>query len=54
MSKITAILVTLIGLLMFLNLFDWAFTITYYNDYIIAIAIIIIGIVEIIANFKKK
>ncbi len=51
MAKITAVLVTVIGILLILPLLGLTF-LEAYNDWLIAIAVLVIGIGKLIRNFK--
>lgn len=53
MAKLTAVLVTVIGLLLLLEAGGWLTAITVYNAWLIAIAVVIIGIGKLMRNFKK-
>ena len=55
MAKLTAILVAIVGLLLVLAELKLAAlaAITKYNGWIIAIAVLVIGIGKLIRNFKK-
>ena len=51
MAKITAIIVTLIGIILAINV-SGLYTIP-YTDWLIAIGVLVIGIAKLIRNFKK-
>jgi hypothetical protein len=53
MAKLTAILVTIIGILLLLQAGNWLSVITQYNNWIIAIAVLVVGIGKLMRNFKK-
>jgi len=53
MAKTTAIVVTLIGILLALKEVGWLAVITDYNGWLIAIGVLIIGITKLMRNFKK-
>ncbi len=53
MAKITAIVVTIIGLLLLLEQLGVLAVITAYNGWLIAIGVLVIGIAKLIRNFKK-
>ncbi|MDD5191815.1 MAG: hypothetical protein PHH54_04035 [Candidatus Nanoarchaeia archaeon] len=53
MAKITAIVVTIIGILLILKELAILSVITDYNGWLIAIGVLIIGIAKLIRNFKK-
>ena len=55
MAKLTAILVTIIGLLLVLEQLNMAAlaAITAYNGWLIAIGVLVIGIGKLMRNFKK-
>ena len=53
MAKTTAIIVTIIGLLLLLEAGGWLSSITTYDPWIIAIGVLIIGITKLIRNYKK-
>ncbi len=52
MAKITAWLVTLIGLLLLLEAGGWLTQLTDYNSWLIAIAVLVIGVAKLIRNYK--
>ena len=52
MAKTTAIVVTIIGLLLLLEAGGWIASITAYNSWLIAIGVLIIGVTKLIRNFK--
>ena len=52
MAKLTAILVTVIGILLILPLLGVTALVA-YNDWLIAIAVLIIGIGKLMRNYKK-
>jgi len=53
MAKTTAWLVTIIGLLLLLKVMGVLAVITDYNDWLIAIAVLVIGITKLMRNYKK-
>jgi hypothetical protein len=53
MAKITAIIVTIIGVLLILKELAVLNVVTDYNGWIIAIGVLAIGIAKLIRNFKK-
>ncbi|MDP3027148.1 MAG: hypothetical protein Q8N63_05540 [Nanoarchaeota archaeon] len=53
MAKITAIIVTIIGILLILKELAVLSVVTDYNGWIIAIGVLVIGIAKLIRNFKK-
>lgn len=53
MAKLTAIIVTVIGILLILQELGVLSVITDYNGWIIAIGVLVIGIGKLIRNFKK-
>ena len=53
MAKLTAWLVTLIGVLLILPLIGIDQLVT-YNDWVIAIAVLVVGIGKLMRNYKKK
>ena len=53
MAKITAIIVTIIGILLILQAGEWVTSLTDYNIWLIAIGVLVIGIAKLIRNFKK-
>lgn len=54
MAKLTAWLVTLIGLLLVLKEASVLSALTDFNGWIIAIAVLVIGIAKLMRNYKKK
>ena len=52
MAKLTAWLVTLIGLLLVLAEGGWLSALTAYNGWIIAIVVLVIGLAKIAKNYK--
>jgi len=54
MAKLTAWLVTLIGVLLVLAAGDWLPSITAYNGWAIALAVLIIGVAKLVRNYSKK
>lgn len=54
MAKLTAWLVTIIGLLLVLKEAGLLAALTAYNGWIIAIAVLVIGIGKLMRNYKKK
>lgn len=53
MAKVTAVVVTIIGLLLALKELGVLTVITDYNGWLIAIGVLIIGVTKLIRNFKK-
>jgi len=53
MAKITAIIVTLIGILLILQELGVLSVVTDWNGWLIAIGVLVIGIAKLIRNFKK-
>jgi hypothetical protein len=53
MAKLTAIIVTIIGILLILSEAGVLTALTDYNGWLIAIGVLIIGIGKLIRNFKK-
>lgn len=53
MAKVTAITVTIIGVLLVLKELEILASITNYNGWLIAIGVLIIGVTKLIRNFKK-
>ena len=53
MAKLTAILVTIIGILLVLKEAAVLDPVTKYNGWIIAILVLVVGIAKLIRNFKK-
>lgn len=53
MAKLTAIIVTIIGILLVLKEADILATVTDYNGWLIAIGVLVIGIGKLVRNFKK-
>ena len=53
MAKLTAWLVTLIGVLLVLKELDILSAVTDYNGWIIALAVLVIGIAKLMRNYKK-
>ena len=52
MAKITGWLVTVIGLLLLLQAWGGLAQLTDYNPWLIAIAVLVIGIAKLIRNYK--
>jgi len=52
MAKLTAWLVTLIGLLLVLEAGNWLAVVTKYNTWIIALAVLVVGVGKLIRNYK--
>ena len=52
MAKLTAWLVTIVGLLLLLEAGGWLTTVTKYNKWLIAIAVLVIGIGKLVRNYK--
>ena len=53
MAKLTAWLVTLIGVLLVLKELDVLAAVTDYNGWIIALAVLVIGVAKLMRNYKK-
>ena len=53
MAKLTAIIVTIIGILLILKELAILSVITDYNGWLIAIGVLVIGIGKLIRNYKK-
>jgi len=53
MAKLTAWVVTIIGLLLLLPLIGVS-AIAAYNDWLIAIGVLVIGISKLVRNYSKK
>lgn len=53
MAKITAWVVTIIGLLLILPLIGIA-QLQAYNDWLIAIGVLVIGVTKLMRNYSKK
>jgi hypothetical protein len=53
MAKLTAIVVTLIGILMLVQAGGWVPAIDTYSAWIYAILVLVIGIGKLMRNFKK-
>jgi len=54
MAKLTAIIVTIIGVLLLIQETGILPAITDYNGWIIAIGVLVIGVGKLIRNFKTK
>ena len=54
MAKLTAWVVTIIGLLLLLNVVDILPAITAYNGWLIAIGVLVIGIGKLARNYNIK
>jgi len=54
MAKLTAWLVTIIGVLLVLVQLDVLGTLTAYNGWIIALAVLVIGVGKLMRNYGKK
>jgi len=54
MAKLTAWLVTIIGVLLVLAELGVLAALTAYNGWIIALAVLVIGIGKLMRNYKKK
>ena len=52
MAKLTAWLVTVIGLLLLLEAGSWLTVLSDYNKWIIAIAVLVIGVAKLVRNYK--
>ena len=53
MAKLTAVIVTIIGLLLVLAELGMLTALTAYNGWLIAIGVLVIGIGKLMRNFKK-
>jgi hypothetical protein len=53
MAKTTAIVVTIIGLLLLLEAGGWIGALTKYDPWLIALGVLIIGVTKLIRNFSK-
>ncbi|MFH1711463.1 MAG: hypothetical protein ABH840_04085 [Nanoarchaeota archaeon] len=53
MAKLTAWLVTVIGVLLVLAELDIISALTTYNGWIIALAVLVIGVGKLMRNYKK-
>ncbi len=53
MAKLTAVIVTIIGLLLVLQEGGWLTSVTAYNGWLIAIGVLVVGIGKLIRNFSK-
>ena len=53
MAKLTAIIVTIIGILLVLKEANILAALTDYNGWLIAIGVLIIGVGKLIRNYKK-
>jgi hypothetical protein len=53
MAKLTAILVTIIGVLLVLAELDVLSVLTDYNGWLIALGVLAIGVGKLIRNYKK-
>ena len=53
MAKLTAIIVTIIGILLVLKELAVLSVITDWNGWLIAIGVLVIGIAKLIRNFQK-
>lgn len=53
MAKLTAIIVTIIGILLVLKEAEILATLTNYNGWLIAIGVLVIGVGKLVRNFKK-
>jgi len=54
MAKLTAVLVTIIGILLVIQQGGWIPTLDQYNGWIIAVLVLIVGIGKLIRNFSSK
>ena len=52
MAKLTAWLVTVIGLLLLLEAGGWLTVLTNYNKWLIAIGVLVIGLAKLVRNYK--
>jgi len=53
MAKLTAIIVTIIGILLVLKEAALLSVVTDYNGWLIAIGVLVVGIGKLMRNFKK-
>jgi len=53
MAKLTAWVVTIIGILLLLKALGVLAVITDWNDWLIAIGVLVIGIGKLVRNYKK-
>ncbi|MDD5193729.1 MAG: hypothetical protein PHF67_04055 [Candidatus Nanoarchaeia archaeon] len=53
MAKLTAIVVTIIGILMLVQAGGWLASLNDYYKWLYAIGVLVIGIGKLIRNFKK-
>lgn len=53
MAKLTAVIVTIIGILLVLKEADILSVITDYNGWLIALGVLIVGIGKLVRNFSK-
>ena len=53
MAKLTAIVVTIIGVLMLVQTGGWLAALNPYYSWLYAIGVLVIGIGKLIRNFKK-
>lgn len=54
MAKLTAWLVTVIGLLLLIGAGGWLTALTDYNGWLIALLVLVIGIAKLVRNYSKK
>jgi len=54
MAKLTAWIVTVIGVLLVLEQLEILASLTQYNGWLIAIGVLVIGIGKLMRNYKKK
>ena len=54
MAKLTAWLVTIIGLLLVLKELDVLSSITAYNGWLIAVAVLVVGIGKLMRNYSSR
>ena len=54
MAKLTAWLVTVVGLLLLLKAGAWLTALTDYNEWLIALAVLVIGVGKLVRNYSKK
>ena len=54
MAKITAWLVTIIGLLLLIAAGNWLPALTNYNNWLIAIGVLVIGVAKLMRNYSSK
>ncbi len=52
MAKTTAWIVTIVGVLLLLKQLNLLASLTAYNDWLIAIAVLVVGITKLMRNYK--